>query len=93
LKTAKDLTRYLRLIVGLANDVANPYAFIAIDASRRTVPPLKLRMADVNPMMSASAEALIEGWVYQEISAGLGELKGAIDQQLILQRPLVFDLR
>lgn len=69
-------------IVGLANDVANPYAFIAIDASRSTVPPLKLRIGDVNPLISASAEALVEGWVYQEISAGLDELRSSIDQQL-----------
>lgn len=72
----------ITVIVGLANDVADAYAFIAIDASRSTVPPLKLRIGDVDPLMTASAEALIEGWVYQEISAGLDELRSSIDQQL-----------
>lgn len=48
--------------VGVAKDLQNRFAFIVIDANRQTSHPLRLRVEDVHPSLSATAEALIEGW-------------------------------
>ena len=62
------------VIVGLANQVSNPYSFIVIDADRPVTDPLRLRIADLHPAMSAVAEELIDGWVRQLIGAVVSDL-------------------
>ena len=73
------VTVSVTVIVGLSDDVANPYTFIAIDANRQTVPPLKVRVTDILPLVTDAADVRIEGWVYQTISAAFDELQSGID--------------
>ena len=61
-------------VIGVANEVDNPFAFIVIDANRSAAPQLKLRVGDLHPSITAAAEARIEGWVGQSISTALAEL-------------------
>lgn len=69
-------------IVGVANDVQSPFAFIVIDANRSSILPLKLRVTDLHPALSTFAETRIDSWVKQAISAAIRELQRALDSAL-----------
>jgi Fic family protein len=69
-------------VVGISNETDNPFAFIVIDANRRSAPQLKLRVIDIHPSITSAAEARIEGWVKQSLSTALAELQRGIDAGL-----------
>ncbi len=58
------------ITVAISNDTANPFAFIAFDTPRRT-DPLRLRVGDLHPAISAAAEARIDGWIKAVIFTAL----------------------
>jgi hypothetical protein len=69
-------------IVGVANETGNPFSFIVVDANRGATAPLKLRVTDLHPAISASAEARIASWVKQAITTAVVDLQRAIDGEL-----------
>ncbi len=69
-------------VIGLADDTANPFACIVIDANRSESSPLKLRISDLYPGMTAAADSRIEGWVRESLSFVLVELQRGIDSGL-----------
>lgn len=68
--------------VGLANDTANPFAFIVIDANRPTSAPLKLRIEGLHPSISKASAELIEGWARTKAKQVIDELTRAIGGDL-----------
>lgn len=72
--------------LGVANDLANPFTFIVIDANRQSVTPLRLRIHDVYPQVTQAAEALMEGWMKRNADELLEELYRAIEAALKQQR-------
>jgi Fic family protein len=62
-------------VVGVANDLANHFAFIVVDARHQECPLLKFRVSDLHPSMSAATEARIDGWVRQALSIALARLQ------------------
>jgi len=69
-------------LVGAANDITNHFAFIVVDARHQQCPPLKLRVPDLHPAISAATEARIDGWVRQALSIALTELHGSFANAL-----------
>ena len=70
------------LLVGAANDIANHFAFIVVDARHQEVPALKLRVSDLHPAISAATEARIDGWVRHALSTALKELHASFASAL-----------
>jgi hypothetical protein len=68
--------------VGISNQAVNSFAFIVVDLPRGTS-PLKLRVADLHPAISAAAEARIEGWARGVLSTVLGEFYAKLDRALL----------
>ena len=68
--------------VGIAKDSTNAFTFIVIDANRSTTEPLKLRVSDLYPSITASAELRIEGWEQTTLGAVLDELRRGITDAL-----------
>ena len=70
-------------LVGLSNDVSNHFPFMVIDASRRgEVEPLRLRISDLDPSISAATEIRIEGWVRYLLSVVLHEFNNGVENAL-----------
>jgi len=68
------------VVVGLANDIENPYTYTAIDANRSTAQPLKLRLTDLHPATSAVGQAQLDAWAYRTLSTALDDVARALDQ-------------
>ena len=68
--------------VGLADDTANPYAFIVIDANRPGNAPLKLRIGGLHPSITKASAELIEGWARTTAKQLIDELTRAIGGDL-----------
>jgi hypothetical protein len=60
--------------VGLADDTTNAFTFIVIDANRPAADPLRLRVGDLHPAVSETAQKLIDGWVQKELQLVLAEI-------------------
>lgn len=70
------------LVVGIANDIHERYAFIITDANRPGDEPLTLRVSDVYPAVQTAASRLVGNFVDNRMTAALRDLRSSLDQHL-----------
>lgn len=66
-------------IVGVADSKSERFAFIAIDANRPNSRPLLLRIEDLHPAVTDSAEARIRSWIAEALDNALADLQHGIE--------------
>lgn len=69
-------------VVGVAKELTNRSTFVVIDSRRPTTPPLRLRIQDVHPQLTAAAEALITGWAGRLVDTLVDDLEAEMRQAL-----------
>lgn len=70
------------IVIGAANDLEERFAFIVVNAGRPDLPPLKLRVSDLHPAISAATETRIDSWVRHSLSTSLAALYDAVSAAL-----------
>lgn len=69
-------------IVGVADDEADRFTFIVIDANRHGTEPLRLRLEDVHPALTVVAENLLEEWMHTALAPVFAELDRGLSSSL-----------
>ncbi|MEQ1699248.1 MAG: Fic family protein [Ilumatobacteraceae bacterium] len=69
-------------MVGIADDIGERFALIAMDASRPDRRPLMLRIDDLHPSMSVSARMNLEQWVAATFGGALSHLAESVESGL-----------
>jgi hypothetical protein len=72
-------------VSGLADATDNPFAFIVIDASDPSTPPLRMRVTDLHPAVSKAAETRMQGWANMIVQLLLGKLESGLRMALKAQ--------
>ena len=69
-------------IIGVADSPLERYAYIAIDANRPLGEPLLLRVDDLHPAVTQSAQTRIDDWATMVHERAAGEMRDGVLQQL-----------
>lgn len=80
-----EISADMRVVVAAANDTTEHFAFLIADVEHADLQPLKLRVSDLHPAMTAASQERMDGWVKHALNNALVDLTDKVAASLVAQ--------